>query len=115
MMQAMRRKRWQCVRVLAWTVAAWLTASAGTAAHPAPFSYLDLRLHETGVDGSLIVHDLDVAHDVGVDPPERLLEAAVANRYRDILTRLMDSRIAVRLDGERVAASKSCPSDRASG
>ncbi len=76
--------------------------AARAAAHPAPFSYLDLHLSDTGIEGSLILHDLDVAHDVGVNPPERLLDPTVANQYRDVLTRLMDSRLAVSVDGRRV-------------
>src|SRR5687767_13315266 len=70
-------------------------------AHPAPFSYIDLRLDGTHTDGSLIVHDFDAAHDLGVNPPERLREAAVAEQYRDQLTRLMDSRLAITFDGAR--------------
>ena len=69
-----------------------LLAAATVSAHPAPFSYLDLRLADDGVSGALIVHDFDVAHDVGVDPPELLKDPAVAEKYRDVLTRLMDSR-----------------------
>ena len=43
-------------------VAGLLCASAA-AAHPAPFSFLDLRLDAGRVAGTLIVHDLDAAHD----------------------------------------------------
>jgi hypothetical protein len=85
-------------------VAALVCLSAARAdAHPAPFSYLDLSLSGTGIEGALIVHDFDVAHDVGVDPPERLRDPAVAAQYRDILTRLMDSRLALSIDGRRAA------------
>ena len=35
-------------------------------AHPAPFSYLDLHLDAGGVTGTLVVHDLDAAHDLEV-------------------------------------------------
>jgi hydrogenase/urease accessory protein HupE len=69
-------------------------------AHPAPFSYLDLRLSASGVDGSLTLHDFDVAHDVGVDRPETLRDAAVAGKFRDQLNRLMESRLILLLDGE---------------
>ena len=79
----------------------WLLAAVSTSAHPAPFSYLDLRLTDTGIDGTLVVHDLDVAHDVGVDPPERFSDPAFAEQYRDQLTRLMDSRLAISADGRR--------------
>jgi hydrogenase/urease accessory protein HupE len=84
------------------SIACLLTASS-VAAHPAPFSYLDLQLSDAGVAGALILHDFDVAHDVGVDPPERLRDLAFAERYRDQLTRLMDSRLAVFVDGRRAA------------
>ena len=77
-----------------------LTA-AQMSAHPAPFSYLDLYLSDAGVDGALVVHDLDVAHDVGVNPPERLLDSEFAKGFRDILNRLMESRLGLFLDGRR--------------
>jgi hydrogenase/urease accessory protein HupE len=74
-------------------------------AHPAPFSYLDLRLNDTGAEGSLVLHDFDVAHDLGIDPPEALRDMTVATKYRDQLTRLMDSRLAIALDGMRQTLS----------
>lgn len=89
-------------RAIVVTLVAWAMGAAALAAHPAPFSYLDLHLNESGVEGSLILHDLDVAHDVGVDPPERLRDLALASQYRDILTRLMDTRLILRVNGERV-------------
>jgi hydrogenase/urease accessory protein HupE len=76
-----------------------LLFAAGAEAHPAPFSYLDLVLTDRGIDGSLIVHDFDVAHDVGVDPPERLRDQAFAENYRDILMRLMKSRMEISTSG----------------
>ncbi|HUE89651.1 MAG TPA: HupE/UreJ family protein [Vicinamibacterales bacterium] len=85
------------------TACVWLVAAASASAHPAPFSYLDLRLTEAGVDGSIVLHDLDVAHDVGVDPPERFADPAFAAQYRDQLSRLMDSRIALFVDGRRTS------------
>ena len=72
-------------------------------AHPAPFSYLDIRIVETGIEGALVVHDFDVAHDLGIDPPERLQTPGVPEQYRDQLTRLMDSRLHILLDGSPIA------------
>jgi hypothetical protein len=80
-----------------------LVAGRHVSAHPAPFSYLDLRLGDDGVTGSLILHDFDVAHDVGVDPPELLKDPAEAAKHRDVLTRLMDSRLTFLLDSTRTA------------
>ena len=45
---------------------ALLLCAAPASAHPAPFSYLDLHLNANGVSGTLVVHDLDAAHDLGV-------------------------------------------------
>jgi hydrogenase/urease accessory protein HupE len=84
-------------------VGAWLLYASHAAAHPAPFSYLDLNLTSAGLDGSLVLHDLDVAHDVGVDPPERLRDQAFAETYRDILTRLIDSRLTLHAGGQRLS------------
>jgi hypothetical protein len=74
-------------------------------AHPAPFSYLDLQVSDAGVQGSLVVHDLDVGHDLGVNAPERLHDLTFASQYRDILERLIESRLALLMDGRRAAIS----------
>jgi hypothetical protein len=78
-----------------------LVLPAGLLAHPAPFSYLDLRLADAGVEGTLTVHDFDVAHDLGVDPPERLQDREFAERYQEPLTRLMEGRLNIFADGTR--------------
>src|SRR5215468_155921 len=54
-----------------------LALAQPAAAHPVPFSYLDLRLENNTLDVSLIVHIFDVAHDLGIAPMERLLESDV--------------------------------------
>ncbi len=76
-------------------------AGARPLAHSAPFSYLDLKITGTATEGTLVVHDFDVAHDVGVADPETLRDPAVAARYRDMFVRLMDSRLAITSDGRR--------------
>jgi hypothetical protein len=83
------------------TLALILASPGILSAHPAPFSYLDLRLGDSSNDGALVVHDYDVAHDLGVTPPEALADLTVAEKYRDQLTRLIDSRLAILLDGGR--------------
>jgi hypothetical protein len=50
-----------------------LSWSSPAAAHPAPFSYLDIVIRDGGIDGTLVVHVIDVAYELGVDPPDRLL------------------------------------------
>jgi hypothetical protein len=77
-----------------------LLAGTGRAeAHPAPFSFLDLLIDDGGVRGSLIVHDLDAAHDLGIEPAEQLLEQAVAESYRARLQDLLGQRLHLEADG----------------
>ena len=72
-------------------------------AHPAPFSYLDLRLNTSGITGTLVVHDLDAAHDLGITEAGALLDPAVALKYRDALVALLSPRITLLFD-DRPAA-----------
>ena len=74
-------------------------------AHPAPFSYLDLHLGASGMTGTLVVHDLDAAHDLGVANADSLLDPATAARYRDALIALLNPRIALMLDNRAAAIS----------
>jgi hypothetical protein len=55
-----------------------LVVAGPAAAHPAPFSYVDLRLGGPGIDLSLVAHVFDLGHDLHVEPPERLLDRSVA-------------------------------------
>lgn len=85
------------LRTASWVLAFQIIA-ATAAAHPAPFSYLDLHLGSSGVTGTLVVHDLDAAHDLGVANADSLLDPATAARYRDALIALIGPRIALTLD-----------------
>lgn len=78
-----------------------LTLAPSAAAHPAPFSYLDLRFEEGRTHGSLVLHDYDVAHDLGINAPETLNDPEVASKHYDVLTRLMTSRLTFTVDGRR--------------
>ena len=71
-------------------------------AHPAPFSYLDLRLSAGGVTGTLVVHDLDAAHDLGLTQADSLLDPAVAAKHRDALVALLAPRVTLQFDGRPV-------------
>jgi hypothetical protein len=76
-----------------------LLVTAPAAAHPAPFSYLDLHLDGDGLTGTLVVHDLDAAHDLGVTNADTLLEPTTAARYRDALVALLGPRLTLIVDG----------------
>lgn len=83
-----------------WAVACVLLAAATAVAHPAPFSYLDLHLDGSGLTGTLVVHDLDAAHDLGVADADSLLDPAEAARRRDALVALLAPRLTLTLDGQ---------------
>jgi hypothetical protein len=68
-------------------------------AHPAPFSYLDLHIGNEAIDGTLVVHILDAAHDLGIATPEKLLDRATAYGNFDRLTSLLASRLTLRANG----------------
>jgi hydrogenase/urease accessory protein HupE len=86
-----------------WGLAALvLLAPITLVAHPAPFSYLDLRLNATGVDGTLVVHDLDAGHDLGLKDAGVLLDPAVAAQHRDALVALLSPRVTLLFDGRPV-------------
>jgi hypothetical protein len=80
-------------------IAAW-ASSAG--AHPAPFSYLDLNLDASRLHGTLVIHDFDAAHELGLDKPAELLDPEVAVRYRDRLVAIIQTRLRVSADGRLV-------------
>ena len=69
-------------------------------AHPAPFSYVDLSLDAQGARGSVLLHDFDVAHDLGIEPPDRLLDPALAATLRPRLEALATERLHLTMDGE---------------
>ncbi|HEX5069076.1 MAG TPA: HupE/UreJ family protein [Vicinamibacterales bacterium] len=77
-----------------------LFAPARAAAHPVPFSYLDLRLQPGAIDGTLVVHILDVAHDLSRARAEDLLDPAVAAGQFQALTTMLTGRLRILVDGQ---------------
>ena len=75
-----------------------LAVPSAAPAHPAPFSYLDLRIGTDVIEGTLVVHIIDAAHDLGIDPPEKLLDRSVAYGNLDRLTALLTQRMVLRAD-----------------
>lgn len=82
-------------------------APAAVATHPAPFSYLDVRLGTDGLSGRLSLHDLDVAHELTLDAPERLAperlaEEAFVRQHLAGLAALLSARLRFEVDGVAV-------------
>lgn len=72
-------------------------------AHPVPFSYVDVRLQPGIVDVSIVVHVFDVAHDIGVTPPERLLDLSVLEKHAGAITALVRNRLQLAADSLSLA------------
>ena len=79
-------------------VVAVLTGAAPAWAHPAPFSYLDVVFRNGGIDGTLVIHIIDVAHDLGITPVERLLDDQLVQSRREAIGALLQPRILFRSD-----------------
>ena len=75
----------------------WLAAPLH--AHPAPYSYLDLRLSQNALEGTLTIHVIDLAHDLNVTQPATLLDAAQVEAKREAMLNLLRPRLLVRADG----------------
>jgi hydrogenase/urease accessory protein HupE len=86
-------------QTLIWTLIAAGAAATPAAAHPVPFSYLDLRLDGRALEGTLVVHIFDVAHDLNIDPPDRLLDPGVAAGRERALEQLLAPRFHVAAGG----------------
>ncbi len=76
-----------------------LGAPRAAFAHPVPFSYLDLRLSGSALDGELVVHISDVGHDLDIEPADRLLDPAVASPRSEAIADLFARRLSIAADG----------------
>ncbi len=68
-------------------------------AHPVPFSYLDLRLGRSQLEGALVAHLIDIAHDLNVTSTEALLDPVLAESKREALLNLLRFRLLLEADG----------------
>jgi hypothetical protein len=67
--------------------------------HPAPFSFLDLVIRDRGIEGTLVLHVVDVAHELRIEPADRLLDPRELEAARSRLIALMDARMRIRTEG----------------
>jgi hydrogenase/urease accessory protein HupE len=74
-------------------------SATSAAAHPVPFSYVDLRLRPDAIEGSLVIHIFDAAHDLSIEPVERMLDPTVAAQHAAALANLLAARFTVSADG----------------
>ena len=89
------------VRPLPLLLAALLACPTLLYAHPAPFSYLDIRIEEGTLEASVVMHVLDVAHELGVAEGQ-LVEAGGLHPHHAAILALVQDRIRLAADGERL-------------
>jgi len=80
------------------------TPPTPAAAHPVPFSYVDLRIDPAALNVTIVAHIYDVAHDLGIEPVERLLEPSVLASRAEAITTLLRTRFELLSDGRRLRA-----------
>ena len=81
------------------SVAAVLLYAQPAVAHPTPFSYLDVRVSADSVEVVLVAHIIDIAHDLNVDPPERLLQTRELALHGTDITTMLQARFRLQADG----------------
>jgi len=69
------------------------------AAHPVPFSFLDFQVSSTGIGASLILHDFDLAHDLGITSVERLRDPVFLAERKASIQALLSARLKIAADG----------------
>jgi hypothetical protein len=66
-------------------------------AHPAPFSYLDVVFRNGNIEGSLVVHVIDVAQELGMKP-EQLMNSDVVRQHQQRIGDVLQRRIVLTSD-----------------
>lgn len=102
---------------VALLIATFVGLAAPVFTHPAPFSYLNLRLTQSQLEGSLVVHVIDLAHDLNITPAEMLLEPSRANSLKETIQNLLRPRLLIEVDSQpidfEVLAVESIPDQQA--
>ncbi len=71
-----------------------LAAPRPALAHPAPFSYVDLSFARDGIDASVTIHMIDLAHDLGLEPLF-VYNPAMVEAAREPIRALIAERLAI--------------------
>jgi len=79
-----------------------LCAATGWA-HPAPFSYADLSIAPGAIDGGVVLHVFDIAHELQIEPADRLLDAATVGAHRGAIEALVRARLLMSADDRTLA------------
>ena len=98
--RATKRINRSALTLICAALVAFLAFAMPATAHPVPFSYLDVRLQRDSIDLTLVAHVFDVAHELAVDPSDRMLDPSVLGPQADALVALLRSRIQLAVGGQ---------------
>jgi hydrogenase/urease accessory protein HupE len=74
-------------------------AAPHAVAHPVPFSYLDVRIEPGAIELTLVVHMFDIAHELGVDSPDQVLDPSVLIPKSNVVLALLRKRLEIAANG----------------
>jgi hydrogenase/urease accessory protein HupE len=77
--------------------------TARTAAHPAPFSFVDVHIDANRLWGRIAIHNPDAAYELKIETPDSLADAAFLARHAAALGTLLVPRLRLFADGREVA------------
>jgi len=101
--------RWSLV--IALSIWGGLVLVGPAAAHPAPFSYLDVLVDSDSLRLRLIVHTFDIAHELKIEPPEQVLRDEILRPRGAEFARIIAERLSLRVDGVSVSRPQWSPPD----
>ena len=86
-------------------------APARAAAHPVPFSFIDVHIDGTTLNVTLVAHIFDLANDLKVSSQEDLLKPEFANQRGPAITAMLTPRFSIAADGRPLEPKWSLPPD----
>lgn len=72
-----------------------LFMAAPLAAHPVPFSYLDIKVEKDRIDGTLSIHIYDIEHELKITPVDALLDHEVFEKHQRAIGALIAPRLSL--------------------
>jgi hydrogenase/urease accessory protein HupE len=76
-----------------------LAIARPVAAHPVPFSYLDVQLQPSAIEVSLVAHDFDLGHDLNISPSDQLLDPTLVEQREKAMQAMLAPRLELTADG----------------
>lgn len=98
-----KRRAWRVGFIIALLFVSNLSFAPRAAAHPVPFSYLDVRVVPGAIELTLVAHIFDVAHELGIDPPDQVLDPSILSPKSGEILVLLQKRLQIAADGHSLA------------